>query len=129
MTGSINRMNGMRINSDWDEATNSRLAVTEGDMEEGGLGFSLVIPIDTRWVTLPAEIHPEEFSTAYDLYMGALCGSPDFFDEFKEYLIEHFWVYNAKKNAYDTKVRIVAPKIISAPEEEEEAIEVTIDEQ
>ena len=131
MTGSINRMNGMRINSDWDEATNSRLAVTEGDMEEGGLGFSLVIPIDTRWVTLPAEIHPEEFSTAYDLYMGALCGSPDFFDEFKEYLIEHFWVYNAKKSAYDTKVRIVAPKIISAPEEEEEeeAIEVTIDEQ
>ena len=130
MTGSLNRMNAIKIGADWDEATNARLPVSENDMKEGGLGFSTVVPLQSRWIVLPAEIHPEEFSTAYDLFMGAVTGSPDFFDEFSEY-ITSLQLYRSDGSTYNS-MTIYKPKIIPIPEppigKEEVNTEVTIDE-
>lgn len=127
ITGSMNKMNGMKIGSDWDAATNARVPLSENDMKEGGLGFSTVIPLKDRWITLPAEIHPEEFSTAHDLFIGAVTGSPDFFDEFSEY-ISNLTLYRSDGSSYNT-MSIYKPKIIPVPELPiEKETEVTINE-
>ncbi len=123
MTGSITRMNGLKLNADWDEATDTRQSVTEEDMKDGGLGFTTVQPRENIWVQLPAEIQPEEFSTAYDLYMGALCGTPDFFDEFEEYFTENknIRVYSTTRGRYESML-VKKPTIIPAVEEIEEVV-------
>jgi len=118
-----NRLNGMKMNADWDESQGARCRITDVDMKEMGFRIDRVIPRESLWVTLPAEIHPEEFSTAWDLYKGAFNGSPDFFEEFKGLFAKggnSFDVYRKGGNTYRYET-LSSPDVI---EVEEETIEV-----
>lgn len=91
-----NRLNGMQLNADWDASKNTRVEITDDDMKKVGFKIDKLVPHYNTWVQLPAEIHPEEFSTAWDLFLGSFNGSPEFFKEF-EGLFE-------KKNENDNRV-------------------------
>jgi len=113
-----NRLNGIKINADWDESEEARSEITDNDMKGMGFRIDKIVPQTNLWVTLPAEIHPEEFSTAWDLYKGAFNGSPDFFKEFEGLFAEgdSFRVYRYGGSSYSHKT-LSPPDVIDVDDE------------
>jgi hypothetical protein len=113
-----NRLNGMKINADWDESKNARSDISDDDMKGMGFRIDKIIPRNKIWVALPAEIHPEEFSTAWDLYKGAFNGGPEFFEEFAGLFAEgnSFRIYRRGGDSYKYKT-LSSPDVINVDEE------------
>tara|TARA_R100000995_G_scaffold1370_1_gene921 strand:- start:4885 stop:6678 length:1794 start_codon:yes stop_codon:yes gene_type:complete len=118
-----NRLNGMKINADWDESKDARSDISDDDMKGMGFRIDKIIPRDKIWVALPAEIHPEEFSTAWDLYKGAFNGGPEFFEEFAGLFAESnsFRIYRRGGDSYKYKT-LSSPDVINVDEETIEVI-------
>jgi len=118
-----NRLNGMKINADWDESEGARSDITDEDMKGMGFRIDKMVPRQYEWVALPAEIHPEEFSTAWDLYKGAFNGSPEFFEEFAGLFVDgdSFTIYRLGGDSYKYK-HLSSPDVINVDEETTEVI-------
>tara|TARA_Y100000385_G_C13049752_1_gene619175 strand:- start:1161 stop:1586 length:426 start_codon:yes stop_codon:yes gene_type:complete len=118
-----NRLNGMKINADWDESEGARSDITDDDMKGMGFRIDKIVPRNYEWVALPAEIHPEEFSTAWDLYKGAFNGSPEFFEEFAGLFVDgdSFTIYRLGGDSYKYK-HLSSPDVINVDEETTEVI-------
>ena len=94
--------------------------------EGGGLKILSVIPHESNWITLPAEIHPEEFATTKDIFMGCAVGNPKYFDEYSEYIKNDGNIYVRRKNkSYGYDMSIVKPNII---EKEDREVVINADE-
>lgn len=113
-----NRLNGMKINADWDESKDARSDISDDDMKGMGFRIDKIIPRNRIWVALPAEIHPEEFSTAWDLYKGAFNGGPEFFEEFAGLFADgdSFRIYRRGGDSYKYKT-LSSPDVINVDEE------------
>ena len=88
LKSSLIRSNAYKMNAEYDENTRSRVTLTEQDLKDGGLGIKSLKPRQDKWISLPAEIHPEEFATTKDIFNGCVCGNPKFFDGYSEYFSE-----------------------------------------
>lgn len=116
------RSNSYKLNAEYDENTRSRVSLTEQDLKDGGLGIKNLKPKDAKWITLPAEIHPEEFATTKDIFNGCVCGNPKFFDEYSEHFSQKSMIYIGDEN-YNT-VRLEKPSIIEKIVEDESEVSV-----
>ena len=120
MAASLLKVNGFKLNADYDENTDKRVPITEDDLKEGGgLKILSVIPYETNWITLPAEIDPEEYATTKDIFMGCAVGNPKYFDEYSEHIANGGQIYVKRKNkTYGYDMSIQKPKIIEKKDRE-----------